>query len=82
MKKFNELPINEILLPEVVWGQETRCSWVAICVVEHKIRFVLAEMLRENVVDFIAIVEAEITRDRIYFIGTIGSVEVSISINP
>lgn len=66
----------------VVWGQETRCSWVAICVVEHKIRFILAEMLRENVVDFIALVEADITRGRIYFIGTIGSVEVSISINP
>jgi hypothetical protein len=39
-------------------------------------------MLRENVVDFIALVEADITRGKIYFIGTIGSVEVSISINP
>jgi len=39
-------------------------------------------MLRENVVDFIALVEADITRGRIYFIGTIGSVEISISINP
>ena len=39
-------------------------------------------MLRENVIDLIVLVEADITSGRIYFIGTSGSVEVRISVNP
>lgn len=77
-----DVPDGVFLEYPVIWAQNTSTSWQAICIVEHKIVGVLAEMLRENVVDLIVFVEAEITRSRIYFIGTIGSVEVRISVNP
>ncbi len=77
-----DVPDGVLLELPVIWAQNTSTSWQAICAVEHKTGDVLAEMLRENVVDLIVFVEAEITRSRVYFISTSGSVEVRISVNP